>query len=100
MGSGEEMGSAGSREPVQAHRWIYVRGQVLKHNDVFGELRAARAQGTSGGGRWNGNRDEAGEEVEKPMGESVAERLKLHCDHSYWELQMWLIQRDMCWKLN
>lgn len=52
---------------------------------MFGELRAARAQGTSGGGRWNGNRDEAGEEVEKPMGESLAERLKLHCDHTVTE---------------
>lgn len=52
---------------------------------MFGELRAARAQGTSGGGRWNGNRDEAGEEVEKPMGEGLAERLKLHCDHTVTE---------------
>lgn len=34
MGSGEEMGSAGSWESVQAYRWIYVQGQVKSWNKM------------------------------------------------------------------
>lgn len=59
--------------PAAVHHCIYVQGQGVRKQHVclgYSRLvRSARTQGTSGRGRWNGNRDETGEVVEKTMRE-------------------------------